>query len=144
MRSIRSRRGIERVFVILSVLLLLLVISIALIVSLSQSEAARPKAAIVLGASTNNCSRISFVVENQDTRIFHGWSVVPVITPTDSHIRISPDNYSIEVLGPRGNSTQRVFDVSLSGAPTGVYNLELNLVNGSSTIATSPSISCNV
>jgi len=141
----RNRRtGIERIFVAFVVLVLLIAAGVAFLVYAYETNTGRPKAAVILGTPTGGCSQVSFHVQNQDNRILHGWSVIPVITPTDPHFRTSPDNFSIEALGPRGNSTQYVFSVSLSGAPTGVYQLQLKLINGSASIATSASLSCKV
>jgi hypothetical protein len=144
LRTIRRRKsGIGRVVVAL-VFFILIVVGVALFVYAYESNAGRPKAAVILGSSTEDCSQVSFHVQNQDTRILRGWSVVPVITPTDPHIQTSPSSFPIEALGPRGNSTQYMFEVSLSGAPTGIYQLRLELVNGSTPIAISSSISCKV
>jgi len=131
-------------FIGLALILVLVAGGLVYILYSYESSSGGPKAAVVLGESTDDCSQVSFHVENQDTRILRGWSVVPVVSPTDPHIRSSPSNYSIEALGPRGNSSQYVFDITLTGAPTGIYRLQLDLVNGSSTIAVSPSISCSV
>ena len=128
--------------VALVVFLVLVASGIIFVVYTYESSAGKPKAAVILGATTADCSQVSFHVQNQDTRILHGWSVVPTITPSDPHIQASPSSFPIEPLGPRGNSTEYVFDVSLSGAPTGIYQLQLDLVNGSATIATSASMSC--
>jgi hypothetical protein len=128
--------------VVALVLLILIASGIALVVYTYESNAGRPKAAVILGATTDDCAQVSFHVQNQDTRILHGWSVIATITPSDPHIQTSPSSFPIEPLGPRGNSTEYVFDVSLTGAPSGIYQLRLNLVNGSTTIATSTPISC--
>jgi len=136
--------AIERIVVIVVVFLLLVAAGVVFLVVSYESNSGRPKAAVVLGTSTGDCGQVSFHVQNQDTRILHGWSVIPVISPTDPHFQTSPSSFLIETLGPRGNSTEYVFNVSLSGAPPGVYDLRLELVNGSASIATSPTLSCKV
>jgi len=138
------RTGIGRIFVAFVVLVILVAAGVAFLVYTYETNTGKPKAAVILGTQTGGCSQVSFHVQNQDNRILHGWSVIPVITPTDPHFRTNPGNFSIEALGPRGNSTQYVFSVSLSGAPTGVYQLQLKLINGSASIATSASLSCKV
>jgi hypothetical protein len=140
----RGRSGIEKVVLAFVVIAILFAVVIALAVSTYQGYANGPKAAVLLGVSAGDCGSVSFHIQNQDTRILHGWYVVPSISPSDSHIQTSPGNFTIEPLAPKGNSSQYTFNITFTGAPTGVYQLRLELLNGSSTIATSDSLSCTV
>jgi len=133
-----------RVVVALIVIIILLAVVIAFIVSSYEGSANKPKAAVILGVSAGDCSSVSFHVQNQDTRILRGWSVVPSISPSDPHIQMSPSSIQIEALAPKGNSSQYAFDFSFTGAPTGIYQLQLKLLNGSASIATSEALSCTV
>ena len=128
----------------LVVIVALLVVGILYGVYTYEGYSSGPKAAVLLGASTNTCSSVSFHVQNQDTRILHGWYVAPSISPSDPHIQTSPSQFQIEALAPRGNSSEYTFNITFTGAPTGVYQLRLDLLNGSSSIATSDPLSCTV
>ena len=140
----RRRSGIGRMIVIFVVLVILAVVGIFFSLIAYNAYANKPRAAVLVGVSTGACSSVSFHVQNQDTRILRGWYVVPSISPSDPHIQTSPGNFTIEALAPKGNSSQYTFNISFTGAPTGIYQLRLELLNGSSTIATSDSLSCTV
>jgi len=139
-----KRIGIDKALIAFGVIVIVVAVGIYILVNSYEGYANRPKAAVLLGVSTGTCSSVSFHVQNQDTRILHGWYVVPSISPSDSHIQASPSNFTIEALAPKGNSSQYAFNISFTGAPTGVYQLQLELNNGSATIANSDSLSCTV
>jgi hypothetical protein len=139
-----GRRGIGRVVVAVVVLIILLAVGVAFIVNAYEGYTNGAKAAVILGASIGDCSSVSFHVQNQDTRILHGWSVAPSISPSDAHIQMSPSSIQIEALAPKGNSSQYTFNFSFTGAPTGIYQLRLDLLNGSVSLATSEPLSCTV
>jgi len=126
------------------ILVVLGAVGIFFAVNAYENYASKPKGAVLLGASASDCGSVSFHVQNQDNRILHGWSVAPTVTPSDPHIQTSPSQFQIEPLAPRGNSSQYTFNISFTGAPSGIYQVQLELLNGSATIATSESLNCNV
>jgi len=138
------RRGIERAVVAVVVLIVILAVGVAFMVYAYEGNANRPNAAVILGASEGDCSSVSFHVQNQDTRILRDWSVAPSVSPGDAHIQMSPSSIRIEALAPKGNSSQYTFNFTFTGAPTGIYQLRLELLNGSASIATSEPLSCTV
>jgi hypothetical protein len=101
-----------------------------------------PKAAVYI--STHDCSTINYQVTNKDSRIFHGWAVEVVVTPSDSQITVSPEFAGVAALAPQGTSNGTISVAFANGAPVGTYQISANLVNGSQTIATSNSLSCTL
>ena len=139
-----GRSGIQRAVVVVVALIILVAVGVAFLVNTYEGSTNKPNAVVILGVSADDCGSVSFHVQNQDTRILHGWFVSPTISPSDSHIQTSPSSIQIEALAPRGNSSEYMFNFSFTGAPTGIYQLRLELLNGSASIATSEPLSCIV
>lgn len=101
----------------------------------------KPRASVSISFASG--CQVSYIVTNDDTRIFHGWSVVLAVSPPGSGVVITPPASPVQALAPGGNATGK-FAMNYSAAPRGNYGIIANLINGTQTIAQSSSVTCTV
>jgi hypothetical protein len=133
-----TRRGVSG----FAVLVILMIILGAAGVYLIYQQSLAPKAIISIFLG-QYCSPVKFVVTNQDSRILHGWTATLSVSPSDSQVSVNPASAAVIPLAPQGSYTGS-FSISFGGAPPGIYQLKANLLNGTSTIATSNTLQCQV
>ena len=98
---------------------------------------------ISISSGSSSCSRITFLATNNNGVILHGWTATLKVSPRNQYITITPSSMAVAALAPHGTYSNR-FDVSFAGAPTGQYQVQANLVNGTSTLATSNTVTCTI
>jgi len=98
---------------------------------------------VSISSDNSSCSTITFLVTNNNGGILHGWVATLKISPPSQYIVVTPSSMAVAALAPHGTYSN-TFDVSYVGAPAGQYQAQANLVNGTSTLATSNTITCTV
>lgn len=97
---------------------------------------------ISISSGSSSCSRITFLVTNNNGVILHGWAATLKVSPPNQYITVTPSSTAVASLAPHGTYSNS-FDVSFAGAPAGQYQVQVSLTNGTNTLATSNSITCS-
>jgi hypothetical protein len=97
----------------------------------------------VASGGDGDCSQVSFIVRNMGLPTLHSWAANVSISPRIP-IAVNPASVQLEPLASGLKSSQHVFAISFAGVPSGVYQLRVNVLNGTRVAASSAPISCNV
>lgn len=132
-----KRRGVSRLLVMVLLIALVAVGAYSLAASLTA-----PEASIIIGTKTPSCSQVNVQVRNDASRILRIWTLQASVSPTDSAITVTPAFVQVQPLAPKGVSGNFTFQVSFNGAPRGVYQLNLSLMNGTKSLGPRTSVDC--
>ena len=136
-KSSRRRAGISSWAVFFVIVVLLVAAAAYYLYTLSIAPT------ISISSGNSSCSSITFLVTNNNGVILHGWVATLKVNPPNQNIDVTPSSAVVAPLAPHGTYSNS-FDVSFAGAPTGQYQVQANLINGTSTLATSNTITCTI
>jgi hypothetical protein len=98
---------------------------------------------MVTTGANGDCSHVSFTVRNMGFPTLHDWAANVSISPGAS-ILVNPASVPLESLASGRTSSQHAFTISFVGVPEGMYQLKVNVLNGTRVVASSAPVTCNV